>query len=136
MGADGAVVRAIDTNVLVRLIAQDDPRQTRVAERAIANGAWVSNVVLAEATWVLKTYFGRGRGEIADIVQVLLNHDTIVLQDPDAVAEALAAFQKQKGVSFSDCLILAVACKAGHTPLCTFDRGLAIIAGVERLQTS
>ncbi|MGQ0532258.1 MAG: PIN domain-containing protein [Caulobacteraceae bacterium] len=133
-GADAAAVRAIDTNVLVRVIARDDRRQTDAAVRAIANGAWVSNVVLAEATWVLKTYFGRSRDEIADIVEVLLNHDTIVLQDTDAAKEALTAFRTQKGVSFSDCLILEIARKAQHTPLCTFDRDLSKLEGVEQLE--
>jgi predicted nucleic-acid-binding protein len=133
MGGDAVAVRAIDTNVLVRVIASDDARQTSIATRAISSGAWVSCVVLAEATWVLKTYFGRSRDELAGIVEVLLSHESIVLQDADAVAEALNAFRKQKTVSFSDCLILEIARKAGHMPLGTFDRDLTKLDGVERL---
>lgn len=136
MGAGAAVVRAIDTNILVRLIARDDPRQTNVAVRVVANGAWVSNVVLAEAIWVLKTYYNRGRDEVANIVDVLLNHDSLVLQDALAATEALGAFRKQKRVSFSDCLILEVARSAGHSPLCTFDHDLSKLAGVEGLKAS
>ncbi|MGH6950413.1 MAG: PIN domain-containing protein [Vitreimonas sp.] len=127
-----AVVRAIDTNILVRLIARDDVRQTIAAVRVVENGVWVSNVVLAEAICVLKTYFNRGRDEIADIVKVLLNHDSLVLQDAHAVTEALALFRKEKRVSFSDCLILEIARRAGHLPLSTFDRDLAKLPGAER----
>jgi predicted nucleic-acid-binding protein len=48
-------MRAVDTNLLVRLIARDDERQVRVAEEFGSMGAWVSLLVLAETTWVLDT---------------------------------------------------------------------------------
>ncbi len=44
---------AVDTNVLVRLLARDDVKQARAADQAIAAGAWISHLVLAEAVWVL-----------------------------------------------------------------------------------
>ena len=44
---------AVDTNVLVRLLARDDARQALAADQAIAKGAWISHLVLAEAIWVL-----------------------------------------------------------------------------------
>jgi predicted nucleic-acid-binding protein len=50
-------MRAVDTNILVRLIARDDPRQTAAAEAFIVNGAWVSLLALAEAVWVLGTVY-------------------------------------------------------------------------------
>ena len=49
---------AVDTNVLVRLIARDDPKQAKAAEDFIAGGAWVSLLVLAETTWVLDSIYG------------------------------------------------------------------------------
>jgi predicted nucleic-acid-binding protein len=48
-------MRAVDTNVLVRLIARDDSRQAVSAEAFVEHGAWVSVLALAEATWVLAT---------------------------------------------------------------------------------
>ena len=49
-------MRAIDTNVLVRLIARDDPKQVIAAEKFVEKGAWVSHLALVEATWVLAAY--------------------------------------------------------------------------------
>ena len=46
-------MRAIDTNVLVRLLARDDAAQTRLAEAYVAKGAWVPLLALAETVWVL-----------------------------------------------------------------------------------
>jgi predicted nucleic-acid-binding protein len=48
---------AVDTNVLVRLIVRDDPRQVRAAEAFVQEGAWVSLLALAETTWVLASAY-------------------------------------------------------------------------------
>ena len=52
-GTSANGMRAIDTNVLVRLLVRDDPRQCEAAEGFIAKGAWVSHLVLVETVWVL-----------------------------------------------------------------------------------
>ena len=57
-------MRAVDTNVLVRLVTRDDARQVAAAENFVEPGAWVSHLVLAEATWVLTSVYERGPGEI------------------------------------------------------------------------
>lgn len=129
---DGAV-RAIDTNVLVRLATRDDERQARAADACVATGAWVSHVVLAETSWVLTALYGAPRTVLADIVAKLLDHVSIVVQDADVVRSALTHFMRSKTISFPDCLILEIARKAGHTPLGTFDRDLAKLDGAQRL---
>ncbi len=126
-------MRAVDTNVLVRIVAQDDPKQVRAAEAFIAAGAWVSTLVLMEAMWVLGSVYDRDSGAIAAAVDNLLEHDKIVVQDPDVVTAALARFRERPTLSFSDCLILQVARRAGHLPLGTFDRGLAKLDGTARI---
>ena len=126
-------MRAVDTNVLVRLIARDDPRQVSAAEAFVANGAWVSNLALAEATWVLSSVHELKSPQIATAVGMLLNHQNLILQDPDVVSGALNRFLERPGIGFSDCLMLQVAAKAGHLPLGTFDRNLAKLEGVARL---
>jgi len=118
-------MRAVDTNVLVRLIARDDPKQAAAATVFVGPGVWVSHLVLMEAIWVLSAVYDRGRNEIIATVEALLSNETITVQDHDVVAAALKVFVDNKGVSFSDCLILAVAQKNGHTPLGTFDTKLA-----------
>jgi predicted nucleic-acid-binding protein len=126
-------VRAVDTNVLVRLLTRDDAKQVAAAEAFVGRGAWVPHLVLAEATWVLTSVYARGPGEIAAAVEMLLNHQHLTLQDSDAVAAALEHFRSRPALGFSDCLVLEVARKAGHLPLGTFDRNLAKLDDVERL---
>jgi len=126
-------MRAIDTNVLVRLITRDDGRQTASADLFVEEGAWVSVLALAEATWVLAAVYGLEAAGIATAVDMLLNHKDLTLQDSDAVAAALDLFRSRPALGFSDCLMLHLARKAGHMPLCTFDRNLAKVEGAQKL---
>ena len=126
-------MRAVDTNVLVRLVTRDDAEQVAVAEAFIAPGAWVSHLVFAEAMWVLASVYDLGPSAIVTAVEMLLNHRDLSLQDADVVAAALTHFRKRPKLGFSDCLVLAVARKAGHTPLGTFDRELSKLDSTQRL---
>jgi predicted nucleic-acid-binding protein len=127
-------MRAVDTNVLVRLVVRDDAQQVQAAEKFIARGAWVSQLVLAETIWVLDAVYGRTAAQIASAVDMLLNHKELTLQDSDAVTSALESFRKRPALGFSDCLVVEIARKAGHVPLGTFDRDLAKLDGTERLR--
>lgn len=60
--------------------------------------------------------------------------DHLVVQERDVVAAALELYRAGTGSDFADCMILEVACAAGHTPLATFDRKLARAEGVPRLR--
>jgi predicted nucleic-acid-binding protein len=122
-------MRAVDTNVLVRLLVDDDNSQIRAAEKFTAEGAWISHVVLVETMWVLDAVYGRSARQIAAAVEMLLNHETLVIQDPDVATAALEHFRKRPSLGFSDCLVLESARKAGHLPLGTFDRTLAKLDG-------
>jgi predicted nucleic-acid-binding protein len=126
-------MRAVDTNVLVRLLARDDPRQVAAAEAFVARGAWVSHLVLVETTWALASVYELDRSALATAVAMLLNHRELTLQDADAVAAALSQFRKRPAVDFSDCLALEVARKSGHLPLGTFDRDLGKLDDAQRL---
>lgn len=79
-------MRAIDTNVLVRLIARDHARQTAAAEAFIANGAWVSLLALAETVWVLDTVYELNKIKPL-VVRVRVACPTIVLAPPKTVAD-------------------------------------------------
>ena len=124
-------MRAVDTNLLVRLITRDDANQTASAEAFVTKGAWVSHLVLVEMTWVLDAVFGLSHAQIAVAIEMLLNHRDLVLQDADVVTAALAHYRKRPKLGFSDCMVLEVARKAGHLPLGTFDRPLGKLDGAE-----
>ena len=126
-------MRALDTNVLVRLIVRDDPDQVARAEAFVESGAWVSLIVLAEAVWVLQSAYELDRERVATVVSMLLDHDRLTLQDEDVVRRAHETFGRERSAGFSDCLIVETARKAGRRPVGTFDRRLARVEGTERL---
>ena len=126
-------MRAVDTNVLVRLMTRDDAKQVAVADAFVANGAWVPHLAVAEATWVLATVYDRGAEAVATAVEMLLSHEHLTVQDAEVIAAAVARFRQYPKVGFSDCLMVEVARKAGHSPLGTFDRDLGKLDGAQRL---
>jgi predicted nucleic-acid-binding protein len=126
-------MRAVDTNVLVGILARDDPRQVRAADAFVAAGAWVSLLALAETVWVLTAVYDRDAAEIARALDRLLNHKDLILQDREVVAAALEIFRSRPALGFTDCLLLEAARKAGHLPLGTFDRNLGKVEGAEKL---
>lgn len=127
-------MRAVDTNVLVRLITRDDARQVTAADAFIAKGAWVSQLAVVEATWVLASVYDCDAEAIATAVEMLLSHEHLTVQDSEVVAAAVTQFRRQPRVGFSDCLMVEIARKAGHQPLGTFDRDLGKMAGTQRLR--
>ena len=126
-------MHAVDTNLLVRLVVRDDAGQVNAAEAFVAKGAWVSHLVLAETLWVLDAVYNRSPAQIANAVDRMLIHKELTLQDAEVVALALDHFRSRSSLSFSDCLVLEIARKAGHLPLGTFDRNLAKLDGSHRL---
>ena len=126
-------MRAIDTNVLVRLITRDDEAQVAAAEAFVESGAWVSHLALAEAMWVLTAVYELDAPAIATAIEMLLNHATLALEEPEVVSNALQDFRRLPALGFSDCLLLEIARNAGHLPLGTFDRALSKVAGAERI---
>jgi len=127
-------MRAIDTNVLVRLIVRDDRKQTAAAEAFVADrGAWVPVLALAEATWVLRSVYNLEADRIALAIEMLLDHRSLVIEDHEAVRRAWDLFRARPSLGFSDCLMLEVARRSSHLPLGTFDRNLAKTSGAVKL---
>ena len=126
-------MRAVDTNVLVRLLTRDDARQAAAADAFAQHSAWVSVLALAEAVWVLTAVYDRDAAQVALAVEMLLNHQQLTLQEPEAVAAALDTFRRRPTLGFSDCLLVELARRAGHLPLGTFDRDLSKVDGTAKL---
>ena len=93
-------MRAVDTNVLVRLITRDDARQAASADAFIRKGAWVSLLALTEAVGVLAAVYERKEAGLVTAVEMLLNHEHLVLQDADAVEAALDLFRSKPSLGF------------------------------------
>jgi predicted nucleic-acid-binding protein len=120
---------ALDTNVLVRFLVEDDESQTAKAtalfEQAIADGTalFISDVVLCETVWVLTSRYGFSRAEVAAVLRRLLNADHLSFPAPSQHARALAAFSAGKG-DFADYVIREQALAAGCATVATFDQAL------------
>lgn len=126
-------MRAVDTNLLVRLLVRDDARQVEAAEAFVAPRAWVSHLVLAETLWVLDAVHERTPAQLAKAVELLLDHESLTIQDADVVRSALDKFRGRPSLGFSDCVVLETARKAGHLPLGTFDKALGKAEGAQAL---
>ncbi|MBC8021123.1 MAG: type II toxin-antitoxin system VapC family toxin [Methyloceanibacter sp.] len=120
-------MRAVDTNLLVRLLVRDDEAQAEAAEKAIGAGpALILPTVLLEAEWVLRSRYLLPRHRIAEGLATLMGQPEITVASSAAVARALAAYAR-KG-DFADHLHLALAAEQGATAFATFDRALAALA--------
>ena len=128
----------VDTNVLVRYLAQDDPAQsagaTRFFEEEIGAGTpgFISGIVLCELIWVLEGAYGADRDAQAVVVERLLSVAALIVERPEATARAVQVFQASSA-DFADCLIAEIAGDSGCSETVTFDRATARLAGVRRL---
>lgn len=128
----------IDTNVLVRYLAQDDPKQSVVATRfiegrlSVENPGFVSTVTLCELVWVLAESYSADRKRIREIVEGLLATKQLVIERSELVWKSLRAWE---GVAadFSDALIGQLAIAHGAEKTVTFDRTAAKLPGFELL---
>ena len=120
---------ALDTNVLLRLLLDDDPRQSRqardVVDRAVSQGQplLLPDIVLCEIEWVLASVYDLPRTRIAEVLRRLLEGTEFTFVDRGAVTTAVDSYGHGKA-EFSDYLIGAVASAAGATTTYTFDRDL------------
>jgi predicted nucleic-acid-binding protein len=124
----------LDTNVLVRYMMQDDPKQSAKASRLIESltpeiPGFVPLVALVELVWVLISCYDLTREQIAEALDALLRAKEIVLDRAEQVAQALRVF-RASSADFADCLIERTAAAAGCDKTMTFDSGAAKGAGM------
>jgi len=130
-------VIGLDTNVLIRYVAQDDVVQSPIADATINslsadNPGWVGIATVLEFVWVMISTKRVGRTAVAATLDKLLMLDTIVVEQPEVVASAVRQFRTGKA-DFADCLIAASARAAGCSRTVTFDRVAARDASMELL---
>ena len=130
----------LDTNVIVRFLAQDEPEQSAIATRLfsdLSNEApgFVSAVVLVETTWVLARRYGASREDIGEVVERFLRSTELIVENPEATYRALAVFRSGRSIQFADALIAMTSALAGAEETVTFDRGAADEGGMRLLST-
>ena len=129
---------ALDTNVLVRYIVQDDAAQFAAAKRLIARcvneGAtlFIPATVVLELEWVLRSNFGFGKGDVLRTLSSLLCAAELSFESERALEIATHLF-REGTADFADCLHIALAAQAGEQPLWTFDKGAAKVGGARLL---
>ena len=117
----------LDTNVLVRYLAQDDPahsaRATEIIEQRLSeeNPGFVSVVAMAETVWVLDRAYGLSDEDIVAAIEHTLQADVLVVENEQEVFAAMTALKEGRG-SFADALIGALGAAAGCSATLTFDR--------------
>jgi len=120
----------LDTNVLLRYIAQDDPKQSpraiEIIERRLTEQepGFVSLVTVLEVVWVLKGLFQRSRQEIANDIEMLLAADTLEVQNEQEVYLAVVSLRNGMG-TFEDALIGSLGTWRGCSATLTFDEDAA-----------
>ena len=132
----GPNVRAVDTNVIVRVLIDDpdEPAQTRAAREMVRQErtVLVPDLVLIEMTWVLRTSYRFSRAMVAKAVKGLIAHGKLVLESEALAAAALNLYESSQA-DYADCWILAAMRERG-VELVTFDKKLARLEGTLQLQ--
>ena len=128
----------LDTNVLVRYLTQDDPKQAARAthlideEISIAEPGFISLVVLVEMYWVLKRLYNASGDELLATAEDLLNMPRFQLDRRDVVAAAVQFMKTDQGskTGFVDVLIAQLAAAQGCSRTVTFDKAAVRSAGM------
>ena len=128
----------IDTNILLRLWLNDEPAQNKRIDALLAEhggtpgSLLVTDVVLAEAVWTLRSAFDQDKADQLLAIRSLLNETAFAFEDRDAVAQAADMFE-HGNCEFSDCLVVAKHARHGCDFTATFDRGMRKLPMVKLL---
>ena len=117
---------AIDTNVLIRLIVEDDDIQARKALNFLKQHkeVFISVVVVCEAAWVLESCYNVKKDKLVKVFENILRVDQFNIESSESIWLALNEYKKINA-DFSDCIIGAIAKTNGHQPVVTFDKKAA-----------
>jgi predicted nucleic-acid-binding protein len=131
---------ALDTNVLVRYVVQDDTVQLAAAKRLIrrclAEGLsiFLPVTVVLELEWVLRASFGYVKDDVLQVLSNLFSAAELTFESERALEVALQSY-REGPADFADCLQVALTTQAGEQPLWTFDKSAANVSGAQLLRT-
>jgi len=126
---------ALDTNILVRFLTQDEPGQAQAATNLISgltedNPGFVCREVLIELVWVLERSYKLSRTDILGALEGLLSASELVIEEADSVGSLLHLYEG-KGFGFSDLMIRQASRRSGSHHLATFDKKAALLDDVK-----
>jgi predicted nucleic-acid-binding protein len=126
----------VDTNVLVRFLVQDEPKQSAAASALFESLApdspgFISTTVLVETFWVLKRAYKVGHGEIAEALVGLTSSEEVMVEQSDLTRQALRA--AAQGYDFADALIALTGRERGCDFTATFDARASGLQGMKLL---
>lgn len=124
----------LDTNVIVRYIAQDDAAQSKKASAliealSVENPGYITVISLVELVWVLQGAYEASREELLNVLETLLRNRELVIEHSEIIWKAVRAFAASKA-DFADCMIERFANEAQCEYVATFDKGAAKMAGM------
>ncbi len=131
---------ALDTNVLVRYVVQDDIGHPAAAKRLIARcvaeglSLFVPVTVTLELEWVLRASFGYAKDDVLRVLSHLFSAAELSFESERALEVALQLY-REGSADFADCLHIALAAEADEQPLWTFDKGAAKVTGAQLVRT-
>ena len=130
---------ALDTNVLVRYVVQDDSGQLAAAKRLIdrcvteGRSIFVPVTVTLELEWVLRASFGYVKDDVLQVLSNLFSAAELTFESERALEVALQLY-REGSADFADCMHIALATEAGEQPLWTFDKGAAKVTGAHLIR--
>jgi predicted nucleic-acid-binding protein len=132
------LMAALDTNVLIRYLVQDDERQLIGAKKLIRRcvdenqALFIPVTVALELEWVLRSNFKFSKADVIDTLSGLLAANELTFESESAVELAMR-YYADGNADYSDCMHAALAAVAGHSPLWTFDRAASKVDGARLL---
>ncbi|MEI6759037.1 MAG: type II toxin-antitoxin system VapC family toxin [Betaproteobacteria bacterium] len=131
---------ALDTNILVRWLTNDDAKQCAIVLRLFdaainkEERLFVTLTVMLEVEWVLRTRYHFDRQMVTAALNALLDVTELEFQEEPALEQALWLFKQAGARDFADCLHIALASQTGHGPLLTLDERASKIEGAQLLR--
>ncbi len=132
-------MKGVDTNILVRYILQDDPRQSQLATDFIENECsveapvFINGIVLCELVWVLESAYEYPKKSIANVIEKILRIRQFHIHEPEIAWKALHGYSSSGGADFSDHYIANLNMQYGCDYTVTFDKKAARAVGFHHL---
>lgn len=127
----------IDANLILRYLTKDPPQMAQAALKIFtaANRGELCLIVIpitvAEVVWVLESFYGHPKAQIASIMTQFLHSEGIEVNDLDLLTEAIHLYS-EKNLDFADALLAAMVLRKGPRSVCSFDHHLDRVPGITR----